>query len=65
MLLVFVPGLGIELNGARRWIELGNFTIQPSEFFKLSLIIYLASFFFLKIKQKLIVFPIHFCHFLS
>ncbi|HOM68473.1 MAG TPA: putative lipid II flippase FtsW [Candidatus Paceibacterota bacterium] len=45
MLLVFVPGLGIELNGARRWIELGNFTIQPSEFFKLALIIYLASFF--------------------
>lgn len=45
MLLVFVPGLGIELNGARRWIELGSFTIQPSEFFKLSLIIYLASFF--------------------
>lgn len=42
-LLVFVPGLGLELHGARRWISLGAFTIQPSEFLKIAYILYLAT----------------------
>lgn len=43
LLLVFVPGLGQERNGARSWIGIGSFTIQPAEFAKLGLIIYLAG----------------------
>jgi len=42
LLLVFVPGLGCKLNYASRWIKIGHFTIQPSEFLKLTMIMYLA-----------------------
>lgn len=45
MLLVFVPGIGVTLKGATRWVQIGPFSFQPVEFFKLSLVIYLASFF--------------------
>jgi cell division protein FtsW len=43
MLLVFVPGIGQKLQGATRWINLGFFHLQPSEIFKISLILYLAT----------------------
>ena len=42
-LLVFVPGLGIEHGGAKRWIDLGMFTLQPVEFLKLGFVIYFAA----------------------
>lgn len=41
--LVFVPGIGFEHGGARRWIEVGSFSFQPSEFLKFGLIVYLAA----------------------
>lgn len=44
LLAVYVPGVGVEINEARRWIGLGSFTIQPSEFSKLALIIFTAAF---------------------
>jgi len=42
MMLVFVPGLSLNVNGASRWIRLGSFSFQPAEFLKLSLVLYLA-----------------------
>jgi cell division protein FtsW len=40
--LVFMPGIGISLNGAHRWIGKFGVTCQPSEFVKITLIILLA-----------------------
>lgn len=42
--LVFVPGIGVENYGAKRWIGLGAFTLQPSEIAKFSLILFSASY---------------------
>ena len=39
----FVPGLGVSINGARSWIRLGGFSIQPSEFLKLVVVIAAAD----------------------
>ncbi len=44
-LLVFIPSLGMSHGGARRWLTLGFFSFQPSEFVKMFFIIYLAVWF--------------------
>ncbi|MDD5433112.1 MAG: putative peptidoglycan glycosyltransferase FtsW [Candidatus Pacebacteria bacterium] len=41
--LVFAPGIGIETKGAHRWLKLPGFSFQPSEFLKISFIMYLAA----------------------
>lgn len=53
LVLVFVPGIGVKLLGAKRWINLGFALLQPSEFVKLSLAIYLAAWFSNKEKGRL------------
>ena len=44
LVLVFIPGIGVENYGARRWLNLVFFTIQPSEFAKFALVIFSASY---------------------
>ena len=44
LLLVFVPGIGIENYGAKRWIGFGSITLQPSEVAKFSLILFSAGY---------------------
>lgn len=40
---VFLPGFGLEHGGARRWINLGSFSFQPSEIVKLTFLLYVAA----------------------
>lgn len=42
LVLVFLPGIGGKVRGAARWLRLGPFTLQPSEFAKLAVVLYLA-----------------------
>ena len=44
LVLVLVPGIGREVNGARRWINLGALTMQPSELMKLAAVLYAADY---------------------
>ncbi|ASK34861.1 putative lipid II flippase FtsW [Alloalcanivorax mobilis] len=44
LVLVFVPGLGREVNGSTRWIAIPGVTIQASEIVKLCFVLYLAGY---------------------
>ncbi|TCS94627.1 stage V sporulation protein E [Hazenella coriacea] len=45
LIVVLIPGVGILRNGARSWLGIGAFSIQPSEFMKLAMITFLAKIF--------------------
>jgi len=50
LVVVLFPQIGQEVQGARRWLELGPLTLQPSELVKLSFVLYLATW--LEKRQK-------------
>ncbi len=52
LVLVLIPGLGIRVNGAQRWLGVGSMRFQVSEFAKLSLVFILAHY--LSIQQRYI-----------
>jgi len=43
LIAVMLPGIGVEVNGARRWVGAGPLTVQPSELMKLALVLYAAQ----------------------
>ncbi len=44
LFLVLIPGIGIVRGGARSWIGIGSFSIQPAEFMKIAIILLLAKY---------------------
>lgn len=62
LVLVFVPGFGVQSFGANRWVNLFGLSIQPSEIAKFALVLFLASFLsenYQKIKSfKTLLFPL-------
>lgn len=44
LVIVLIPGIGKEVNGSTRWIALGPFSLQGSEFVKLFVMIYMAGY---------------------
>jgi len=44
LVLVLMPGFGREVNGARRWLDLPLFSMQPSELMKLAAVLYAADY---------------------
>ncbi len=49
--LVFVPHIGIEHAGAKRWLDIFGFSVQPAEIIKFSFVLYLAAWYAM-IKQN-------------
>jgi len=56
LILVFMPGIGSSAKGAARWINIASFRLQPAEFVKLALAIYLAAWFSHKEKGRFMAF---------
>lgn len=50
LVIVLIPGVGVVRGGARSWLGIGSFGIQPSEFAKLGMILFLARW--LSIQEK-------------
>ena len=51
LILVIVPGIGTVRNGSRSWFGIGGFGIQPSEFMKLAIIIFVSKYLYKNEKQ--------------
>ncbi len=50
-LLTFVPGIGLTLKGASRWIDIGPITFQPAEFLKFASVAFLAAIYAGRLKS--------------
>ncbi|MDB5746013.1 MAG: ftsW [Massilia sp.] len=44
LILVLIPGIGVSVNGARRWLSFKLFQVQPSEIMKIVVVLYAADF---------------------
>ena len=51
LLSVFIPGIGVEVNGANRWIRVAGFGLQPSEIMKFLSILYVSCYSVRRIKE--------------
>ncbi len=49
--LLFVPGFGVKVSGATRWLKIGGFTFQVAELVKVAAVLFLAHFFTKKIEH--------------
>ena len=52
LIVVLIPGIGKEVNGARRWIAMGFINFQPSELAKLGVLLYAANYMVRKMEVK-------------
>ena len=43
LILVIIPGVGVYINGSRRWLNLGGLSFQPSELAKFAIVLYMAT----------------------
>jgi len=58
LILVLLPSFGYHAGGARRWLNVGPFNLQPTELAKFSLIIYLSSWFIYRERKRFFSFLI-------
>jgi cell division protein FtsW len=58
LILVLIPSFGYHALGARRWLSIGPFNLQPTELAKFSLIVYLSSWFIYKERKRFFSFLI-------
>ncbi len=43
LILVIIPGIGVYINGSRRWLSVGGMSFQPSELAKFAIVLYMAT----------------------
>lgn len=51
LVLVLIPGIGVYVNGSRRWLNITGLSFQPSELAKIASVLYLASTLSFRLKQ--------------